>query len=230
MLGEGRLSRLLLRDGASAAQIECAAGLVPSPGQYMLAHVPGSDAALATALFGAPAPTGGFLTASPIPSTWTPGTRLQLRGPLGHGFTPGANARRIVLVARDRQPHVLLALLDGAARQGASVALVAAHIPDDLPLHVEAQPPAALAEALRWADYAAFDVSRESLPGLRDDVRAMQASLNAEAQVLVRTAMPCGALAACGVCSVEVGNERLLACADGPVFDLRQLMGWASRA
>ena len=44
-----------------------------------------------------------------------------------------------------------------------------------------------------------------------------------QAQVLVRTPLPCGGIAACGVCAVHLtGSSRdyRLACKDGPVFQL----------
>ncbi len=230
MLGEGRVSELLLRDGAAAARLRCAEGLVPAPGQYVLAHAAGSDAPLSTALLATRTFEDGFLTAPPIPSTWAPGTRLHLRGPLGHGFALPAAARRIALVAFQCSPRTVLSMLEAAVHQNASVALVSGEIPDDLPLHVEAQPPEALRDICRWADYIAFDLKREKLEELRGMLQPDRTSIKADAQALVRTPMPCGAMAACGVCTVEAGGRSLLTCEDGPVFDFRQLMGWSSRA
>ncbi len=225
MLGEGRITELVWLDGGAAARLVCAAGLIPAPGQYMLAHAAGSDAALATVVFAARTFPDGFLTASPIPSTWAPGTRLHLRGPLGHGFVLPVTARRIALVAFQCPPRTLLSLLDVKGVADNSIVLVSDQIPDDLPLHVEAQPINALRETCRWADYIAFDLPRGALPKLKEMIQAERSLIKAEAQVLVRTPMPCGALAACGICTVEAGRARLLACEDGPVFDLRQLMG-----
>ncbi len=230
MLGEGRVSELLLWEGETAARLSCPSGLIPAPGQYLLAHAAGSDAPLATALFAARSFPGGFLTASPIPSTWLPGTRLHMRGPLGHGFAVPASAHRIALVAFQCSPRILLSLAGGAAGVDFSVALVSDQMPDDLPLWVEAQPLSALRDTCRWADYIAFDLRREALSELKTMFQADRGLIRAEAQALVRTPMPCGALAACGVCTVEAGRDSLLACEDGPVFDFRQLMGWSSRA
>src|SRR5512142_2132479 len=105
MLDEGRIAELVLLDGGTAARLSCKDGLIPAPGQYLLAHAAGSDAPLATVLFAARAFPDGFLTPSPIPSTWVPAGRLQLRGPLGHGFTPPITARRIALVAFQSSPR-----------------------------------------------------------------------------------------------------------------------------
>jgi dihydroorotate dehydrogenase electron transfer subunit len=94
------------------------------------------------------------------------------------------------------------------------------HLPDE----VEIQPFSVLEEVLAWADYIAFDVSRENLPGLRERLeKVKQASAGREAQVLVRTPVPCGGVAECGVCAVRLKSSPKLACKEGPVFDLREI-------
>src|SRR5512135_1414493 len=99
MQAEGQVAELLLLDGASSARVRCPPALIPAPGQYVLAYEPGSNAPLATALFGSGTGPDEFVAASPIASTWRPGTRLYLRGPLGNGFSLPPSARRIALVA-----------------------------------------------------------------------------------------------------------------------------------
>jgi NAD(P)H-flavin reductase len=230
MQAEGRVSELLLLEGQACARLQCPPGIVPGPGQYVLAHAHGSDAALASVLFAARALQDGFVAAPPLASTWVPGTRLRLRGPLGHGFAIPTGARRIVLAALGDSARVLISLLEPALRQEAEVTLVSKSAPDDLPLQVEAQPVEELWEACQWADYVALDIERDAVSELWTLLQARRTVMKAEAQILVRAPMPCGALAACGACTVEAGGEALLACEDGPVFDLRQLMGWSSRA
>lgn len=223
MQAEGQVGELLLLDGTSSAHILCPPGVVPLPGQYVLATGPGSEAPLGTVLFGSGKAPGGFVAAPPIPSTWRPGMRLYLRGPLGNGFVLPSSARRVALVAFRCSSRILLSLLEPAFRQGASVAWVSDSIPADLPLQVEAQPPEALLDICQWADYIAFDLRRETLPELKGRFQDRHTTMAAAAQVLVRTPMPCAALAACGVCAVEASASTLLACEDGPVFDFRQL-------
>jgi hypothetical protein len=147
-------------------------------------------------------------------------------------------------VAFNDSPRRLLALLDATFKQDASVTLVCEHPPEDLPLQVEVQPLEALAEACQWADYVAFDARRESLPELREKIgKGNSFKSTSEAQaisprrargprsplkgngVLVVAPMPCGGLAECGVCTVEARGGHRLACVDGPVFDLLQLIG-----
>jgi len=224
---------LVLVDGLSAARISCPPRLVPPPGAYLLGHNPGLDSPLAVTIFragffGDPHRMGedNFLIAPPSPQSWTPGTRLFLRGPLGHCFVMPATARRIALAAYDSSPRRLLALLDAAFKQEAEVTLVCESQPDDLPLQVEVQPLRALAEVCSWADYLAVDTARESLPSLKQILgKVSPLKIPGQAQMLVRTPMPCGTLAECGVCSVELRGGVQLACEDGPVFDLESLIG-----
>jgi NAD(P)H-flavin reductase len=224
MQGEGRISELVLLDGLSAARVKCAEGLVPAPGQYVLAYAKGSEASLASVLFATGTFHEGFITASPIPSTWHPGLQLRLRGPLGHGFRLPPSASKVALVAYRCRPRTLLQLLETSLRQGASVALVGEHIPDELPAQVEAQPVHALPEVLKWADFAAFEVQRDQLPELKSALHDHRRALIAGGQVLIHAPMPCGALAACGVCTVELRGNAFLICDDGPVFELDQVL------
>ena len=112
-----------------------------------------------------------------------------------------------------------------ALGQGASVALVSALDLPELPPEVEVQPVSALAEVVGWADYLAIDSPRETLPELRKMLGiGKQAGAAFDAQVLVFTSMPCGAMADCGVCAVTVRRGWKMACKDGPVFDLDKLI------
>ncbi len=230
MLAEGTVAELVLLNKSALMRIRCPAGVVPSAGQYALAYAVGSSAPLASVLFLARDARDGFVAAPAVPPAWLPGTQLYLRGPLGHGFALPPSARRVALVALDCSPATLLPLLHAAVQQEASVALVGSDVPDDLPLQVEAQPAEALEDVCAWADYAAFDVARESVADLKERLKGSRTTFKARAQALVRAPMPCGALAACGICTVDLGGKALLACDDGPVFDFYQLMGWSSRA
>jgi NAD(P)H-flavin reductase len=219
--GEGQLHELYYDAERAAARILCPPLLVPAPGQYLLAH-DGSDAPLPVPVFPAGSAADGFLAAPSLPRTWSPGTHLHLRGPLGRGFSLPLTARRVALLAWDDSPARLLALLPSALKQGAAITLVCKSAPRDLPMEVEVQPLQALGEALSWADFLAVDAGRESLPGLRSRL-GEQNQATAEIQVLLRTQMPCGALAECGVCAVRTRGGWKMACKDGPVFDWREL-------
>lgn len=231
MQAEAKITELVLLDGQPAARILCPPRLIPAPGQYLLAYARGSDSPLAASVFAAKifadhhAGAGGFLAAPPAPASWTPGARLHLRGPLGHGFSLPTSARRVALAAFDDSAARLMPLMELALKQEAALVLVCETAPDDLPLQIEVQPLRALLDVFKWADYAALDAARESLPELREKF-GMLSPLEArgEAQVLVRAPMPCGGLAECGVCAVEIRRRHLLVCEDGPVFGLRDLL------
>lgn len=197
---------------------------VPEPGRYILAHEAGSDAPLPSELFAAEYRPDGFVAAPPVPSAWLPGTVLDVRGPLGNGFVVPPGARRVALIAFDDDPAPLMPLIGTAVRQAAAVALVCATPPSDLPLHVEVHPPPALTDICMWSDYAAFHVERDSMDTLlRSLIQRRSLVWGGEAQALVRTSMPCGGLAACGVCTVRTKNGPQLACVVGPVFELSRL-------
>lgn len=184
-----------------------------------------ADAPLATPLFATRIEAEGFLAAPPAPTIWEPGSALQLRGPLGRGFAPPGNLRRLALASLggiDRLQPLLLTALD----QGAAVALFTEHPAPGLPSAVEVNPLEMLREALTWADYLALDVPFQEIPrlvqilGLEPTGRA----LPCPAQALVKLAMPCGGLADCGACGVETRGGWKLTCSDGPVFDLMDLL------
>jgi hypothetical protein len=232
-IGEGLVKEITLLDGLTAARILCASSLIPAPGQYLLAHADGSDAPLPASIFPAESNLQGFLAAPPIPAAWNPGTCLHLRSPLGHGFALPMSARHVALVAWDNNSARLAPLMDLAYKQEAAVTLVSDTQPEDLSLQVEVQPLSALSEVVKWADYLAVDVERASLPQLRERFGPGQQARGRvgsgyftpnEMQVLVYTPMPCGGVAECGVCAVHVKHHWKMACKDGPVFALNDLI------
>ena len=75
-----------------------------------------------------------------------------------------------------------------------------------------------------WADYAAIDVKRDSLEALREGLVERDQLRTNSAQALVRTPMPCSGLAECGVCAVTVRRGWKLACKDGPVLGLLEVL------
>jgi len=220
----GELVELYLEDRLAGGRLLCPQKLIPSPGRYLLAH-DGSNSPLPVPIFNAGSVPGGFTIAPPIPQSWQPGTLLSLRGPFGRGFSMPVSARRVALVALDKTSARLKPLLIEALGNGASVVLVSNLELPDLPPEVEVQPIAALAEVVSWADYLAIDMTRESLPGLREKLGFTEKTrVKIETQVLVLTSMPCGGIAVCGVCAVTVRRGWKMACKDGPVFNLSELV------
>src|SRR3972149_7391694 len=115
-IGEGQLHEIYLDSGA---RITCPPELIPAPGQYLLAHARGSDSPLAVPIFFSDSAPNGFRSAPLVNSTWLPGTRLNLRGPLGHGFSISASARKVALIAFDDSPARLRGLISIALKQKA---------------------------------------------------------------------------------------------------------------
>jgi len=219
--GKGRVNELILLDGIRQASIICRADLIPAPGQYLLAS-DGSNAPVPVPLFHTESTPEGFI-ASPAMDTWVPGSEFFLRGPVGRGFGLPATAKKVALVISVSPPSTLRGLIPPALKQDAAIVLLTDFAVDNLPDEIEIQPLKSINEILGWADYAAFDVSREALAGL---VRRLEASnllsRAKDAQVFVRAPMPCGGLADCGVCAVVAKSGWMMACKDGPVFDLSE--------
>ena len=230
-IGKGQVVELILEDGCRYVRVSCSPNLVPAPGQYLLASN-GSDAILSLSecsylpvpLFYTDSAAQGFIAAAPLTPVWSPGLVLHLRGPLGRGFSLPLAARRVALVAFDDSPARLRGLIRQALKQDAAIVLVGSSAPDNLPDDVEVQPLSALIDILEWADYAAFDTARENMPQLREELgKRDQLAAAIGAQVLIRTAIPCGGMAECGVCAVTLKTEWKLACREGPVFDWMDL-------
>ncbi len=219
----------LEEDGQLRAYIACPPSAIPRPGQYLHAHpLAQPDAPLPLTLFAAEIPEDGegFIAAPPIPSDWRPGTQLSLRGPLGHGFVLPPNLRHLGLVALGDSLARLMPLAQQAIQAGAAVAVFSDAALPHLPASVEANPMAALADALYWADLLALDGSPPALQKLAQRLGlAPHQPLPCSAQALIEIEMPCGGLAECGVCATTTQRGKyLLACDDGPVIDWHKLI------
>ena len=213
----------MLEDGFRLARIACPQNMIPTPGQYLLAS-DASSSPLPVPLYYTDSAPAGFIASPPIPESWMPGVDVFLRGPLGHGFDIPASARRVALIAYDDSPSRLRGLIQPALKQGAALVVVSDFAIDNLPDEVEAQPLSALAEIIAWADYVAFDAARENLFELRQRLGKLnQLSAGREAQILIRTPVPCGGVAECGVCAVTLKSGWKMACKDGPVFEWSEL-------
>ncbi len=219
--GTGRLVELILVDGCRYAHIACAENLIPAPGQYLLASDDSNSPLPVPIFYTDSAPKGFISTAS---NEWNPGETLYLRGPLGRGFSLPVSARKVGLLAFDDSPARLRGLIQPALRQEASIVLVCDWNVERLPDEVEVQPLSAVEEILDWGDYIAVDVDRQNLHPLMERLeKGNQLSAVRDAQVLIRTSMPCGGVAECGVCAVVTKSGWAMACKDGPVFDLKEI-------
>ena len=220
--GKGQVAELLLRDGLRSARLSCPVSLIPAPGQYMLAG-DDSSSLLPAPLFYTDSAPSGFIAAAPVPAWWTPGTELHLRGPFGRGFTLPLSARRVALIAFDDSPARLQGLIQAVLKQGAAVVLIGDSETGDLPDEVEVQPRSAIGDILEWCDYVALDVARENLNLIRELLtKTFPWAAGRVTEMLIRTPMPCGGVAECGVCAITLKSVWKLVCKDGPVFDARE--------
>ncbi|MEJ2758161.1 MAG: hypothetical protein P8046_06715 [Anaerolineales bacterium] len=182
-----------------------ALGKRPGAGQYFQAHnLKETSAPAAISLFaGGLHPYAGgadqLQTAPGMPDSWLPGDPLLLRGPIGNKFRIPEDARRITLAAFGPFSAHLLPLAGEVLAAGGEVSLLMDGDFPILPASIEVSPLANLTEALHWADFAACATPLENLDAAREQLSA--AGGHTRMQVLVHAPMPCGALAACGVCA-----------------------------
>lgn len=218
---KGKIAEILL-DGS--LQIDCSPEMIPSAGQYLLAHNPASNSPLAVSIFSTDSTPNGFRSA-PLTVTWHPGDSINLRGPIGHGFSIPNSAKKIAFVIFDDSIAYLRPVIASALKQNAEIVLICNATPTDLPEIIEIQPMQSLFDVMKWADYVAMDIARERLNQLREMLREQeQVQIKTEAQVLIRAPMPCGAVAECGVCALSSGHDWKMICKDGPVFDLKEIL------
>ena len=66
-LSRAKLVEILLEAGLAGGRFLCPPALIPAPGQYLLAHIPGSDSPLPVPVFNVGPAPGGFIAAAPLP-------------------------------------------------------------------------------------------------------------------------------------------------------------------
>jgi dihydroorotate dehydrogenase electron transfer subunit len=80
-----------------------------------------------------------------------------------------------------------------------------------------------LQSAITWADQVCAALPHEQLLLLREAIRRVKYRWERGfASALLEGPLVCG-VGACGVCAVEMRKGLRLLCADGPVFDLRDV-------
>ncbi len=221
--GKGKVVEIILEDEQKLVRIACPPNLIPAPGQYLLAG-DASDSPLPVPLFYTDSAPESFLALPPETVSWQPGQELYLRGPLGRGFDIPAAARKIALIAFDDPLTRLRGLIKPALKKNLALVVVSDFPASSLPDEVEIQPMRELVSVMQWADYSAWDVARENLIQLKELLESeKQLPGRFDAHILVRTAVPCGGVAECGVCAVTLKSGWMLACKDGPVFDWSEL-------
>jgi len=223
---KGRVSEIRLETGRHMeVRIACPAGAIPSAGQYLLASdLDNLDNVLGIPLFAVEKYQHGFWATPQYPVAWTPGTTLDLVGPLGHGFDLPHNLQRLGLVALGETVSRLMPMVHLTAQAQGGMTLFTDLALPLLPTALEIYPLASLKEALDWPDFMALDVPLTRMVELRDVLGLSYGTgLPYPAQVLVTTPIPCAGMAQCGACAVPSRRGWKLVCEDGPVFELNSL-------
>jgi NAD(P)H-flavin reductase len=218
---KAKITEILL-DGS--LQIDCSPEMIPSSGQYLLAHNPASNTPLPVSIFPSITTPNGFRSA-PLHTNWQPADSLILRGPIGHGFQMPASAKKIALLAFENSYATLQGLISIALKQNAEIVLLSDLREINLPEIIEVQPLRAAIDIFAWADYVAIDIARENLPRLKEILQKQkQVAIKYEAQVLIHAPMSCGGLAECGLCALHLNHEWKMICKEGPVFNLSDVL------
>jgi len=223
----GRLVEIFQLEEERAGVLNLPEGYWLQPGQFLPCQNPAVESAvLPTNLFRVIGPKDQ-LCVGPIPSEWRPGDKLACLSPQGNGFHPPDSARRIGLLALGVPPVRLLTLVGGAMAQNAALTLFCNPAPPAdilrwVPPQVEITSLESFQDSLDWLDFLAVDIQHNDL----DELTSLLSSTHPpfSGQVLVRTAMPCRGLGACGVCAVKTHHGWRLVCMDGPVFPLKVLL------
>jgi Iron-sulfur cluster binding domain of dihydroorotate dehydrogenase B len=225
-LYKGRVREIRLDvNGQLELSIVCPAGAVPCAGRYLMAIDQDDELAiLRIPLFTVESTPHGFWAAPLQPVNWSPGTNLELEGPLGHGFDLPTTVRRLGLVAMGETVSRLMPLVQSAVKIRASITLFTDLKLPRLPAAVEVHPVNSVKDDLDWPDFLALDVPLERLDELRFVLSVPDgAIMPCPAQVLFTTPMPCAGKAQCGVCAIHGRRGWKIACQDGPVFELESL-------
>lgn len=206
--------------------------LVPAPGQCALARVAETfDPYLRQAFFPSVLSDSGFaVDLAPSQAALrhlTPGSPVDLLGPVGRPL-PEIPARSRVLLVAETDPAPLLPLAARAiARDGAATLLLAARYPlDALQPELELRIgdltalTAEFAPAADLAFIAAGPARRRSVFQALAQSRSLVSSEFARA--LVELPLPCG-VGACLACSVKTTHGHEYACLAGPFFSLAEL-------
>ncbi len=222
-----RLLELIQVGHTIAGAFDLPKKFTPAPGQYLPAQsIEGEGNILKQPLFQI-IQSSGHNYLGPIPARWQPGDRIGCYAPRGNGFQLPPSAQRVGLLALVNPPIRTLPLVERALAQNAAVALFCQESPHPnllgwIPSSVEVASLSDLQANLDWPDYLAVEIERKDLTELTALLE--EATPGFTGQVLVNTAMPCDGMGKCGVCAVKTSHGWRLACADGPVFTLKELL------
>lgn len=198
----------------------------PVAGQFFQAFAADADNLLPILLHPCRISSAELLLCGDIPKSWAPGTELHIRGPRGNGFHLPSLAHRVALTTLDQfSLNRIMPLAETALAKDAEVTLFTDRPLSNLAPEIEVLPLDELSQARDWADYLAAVLrpnqvnafrNRQQLNGVR--------KIPCTAEVMLEVPMICDETSACGVCAVSSSRGWRLACKDGPVFALDDLL------
>lgn len=195
----------------------------PNPGQYFRAFVPSSSQSIPIPVYPYSINPESILLCGKLPVTWHPGADVLLQGPFGNGFTLSLSPRRLLLYASELplEPRLFHLALH-ALQHGADVTWVSNSLSLVLPPQVEVLKVSDFPAALEWSDACAVSAPLNQLPVFLRSLPVKPAD-HSKVEVFIDAPLACGN-ARCGVCAVETRKGFKLACKDGPVFPLKELL------
>lgn len=227
----GQLIEVLLEAYKNAsARISLPVEAQPKPGQYLLInHNSHPDETLPYTFFPAmslPAleQADELLITGDIPPDWAPGIRLAISSPKGRAIRIPSGTQKLALLAPAGSSARLLPILGEALSQSIAVVLLCQNIPASLPDQVEVRDFSQVQEIIAWSDFLVIDIPHSDEKDPQEMLASLDISKRTNGMVLMSGAYPCGALADCGLCSVRAKRKIVLACKDGPAFDIAELL------
>ena len=201
-----------------------------TPGQYLAANMQDDRSAVLPKILYIEKVSGHEVTLCPRTlDGWRPGQAVFYRGPLGKGVRIPQFSKRMALISLDDNPARMLSLAAYGSENRLDMVMAGdwvanAKISGDIPPSIELAPLSQIQELTSWADFIFFDVPHSQLQSLGKLTQSIPALLRPGlAQVLIHTPMPCIGIAECGICAVKTRRGYILACQDGPVFDLLEI-------
>lgn len=209
------------------------------PGQSLLARPPGSAALVREVWWPVGAVKNRVTVERPLRERHEPGTAVDVIGAVGKPLRFRRTLRNVLLIAHQAEPTPLMLMIPFVLGLKSSITLVllgsaAQYDTDHLPPEVEVVTGDAdfnfpdRVTTIGWADqtFALVDALDEHVAFTRllEVFRSLRAEVPSNYLFGVfHPPLPCG-VGACGACMIRgKGNAVMLACADGPAFDLTEV-------
>ena len=219
------------RLGLQSLTLQVDGSLSFTPGQYLAANLADDTLAVLPEILFIEKIGGHEVTICPGKlDGWHPGKTVIFRGPLGKGMDIPQFTKHLAIISLDVNPARVLSLTAYGLEKQMDVVMAGDWVADnaisaDISPKIELALLSQMQELAQWADYLLLDVPHFRLGEIGKLVQSVPALVRPGfAQVLVSADMPCAGIADCRICAVKTRRGYKLACHDGPVFQLSELM------